>query len=93
AVASGAGRNLIHRACDAALKEGVPLLLALREMPQNGVHLRNLLLLQQLGARAFVLSPPFYGRPQSLEELVDATVGKLFDLLGIEHDLYPAWGE
>jgi len=90
AVASGAGRNLIHRACDAALKERIPLLLAVREMPLSRIHLENMLRLTDAGATVAVISPPFYGKPKTLEELVEATVGRLLDQLGVDAD-YRRW--
>ncbi len=92
AVANGSGHNLIHRACDVALKERVPLILAVREMPLNAIHLENMLKLQRLGALAFPISPAFYHRPKDIKDLVDFVVGKIFDLLGVEHDLYNRWG-
>lgn len=93
AVANGCGRNLIHRICDVAIKEGVPLLMAVREMPLSAVHLENMLKLQRVGVKAFSISPAFYGKPKTLEELVDFALGKIFDLLGIENEIYKRWGD
>ena len=93
AVANGCGRNLIHRVCDVAIKENVPLIMAVREMPLNAVHLENMLKLHRAGVKAFVISPAFYNKPKTLKELADFTVGKIFDLLKIEHSIYTRWKE
>ena len=92
AVANGVVNNLIHRVCDVALKERVPLVMAVREMPLNQTHLENMLKLQQMGASAFVISPGFYNRPKSIEEIAAFTVGKILDLLRVEHSIYRRWG-
>jgi 4-hydroxy-3-polyprenylbenzoate decarboxylase len=92
-VANGAVSNLIHRVCDVAIKEGLPLVMAVREMPLSAIHLKNMLKLQRLGVKAFPISPGFYHRPQNLEQLVDFAVGKILDQVGIEHNLYTRWGE
>jgi len=91
AVAGGCGRNLIHRICDVAIKENVPLVMAVREMPLNAIHLENMLKLQKLGVKAFVISPGFYNKPRTLEDIADFVVGKIFDLLRMEHDIYKRW--
>lgn len=92
AVANGVISNLIHRVSDVAVKEEIPLILAVREMPLNAIHLENMLKLQKLGVKAFPISPGFYGKPSTVEELVDFVVGKIFDLLEVEHQLYKRWG-
>jgi 4-hydroxy-3-polyprenylbenzoate decarboxylase len=91
AVANGCGRNLIHRIGDVAIKENIPLILAVREMPLNAFHLENMLKLQKIGVKAFPISPGFYGKPKTLEEIADFVVGKIFDLLGIENEIYKRW--
>ena len=93
AVANGITNNLIHRVCDVAIKEGVPLVMAIREMPLSAIHLENMLKLQKLGAKAFPLSPPFYGKPKTIEELLKFTVGKIFDLLEVKENIYRRWGK
>ena len=92
AVAGGISNNLIGRVCDVAIKEGVPLIMAVREMPLSAIHLENMLKLQRLGVKAFPISPGFYGRPKTLEELIDFAVGKIFDQLGVDHSIYKRWG-
>jgi 4-hydroxy-3-polyprenylbenzoate decarboxylase len=91
AVANGISMNLIHRVCDVAIKERIPLVLAVREMPLNAIHLENMLKLQKMGVHAFVISPAFYIKPKTLGELSSFVVGKILDLFGIEHNLYARW--
>ena len=83
AIAHGTGDNLIHRAADVILKERRKLVLAVREAPLSTIHLENMSKLSQMGA---VISPPvpaFYPRPQTLDEMIDFTVVRLLDQLGI----------
>lgn len=91
AIAHGLTDNLIARAADVALKEKRRLILVPRESPLNLIHLRNLTAAAEAGA---VILPPmaaFYFKPRSLADLVDHLVGKILDLLGVEHDLFPRW--
>ncbi len=90
-VASGTNQNLIHRVCEVALKERVPLILLVREAPYSLVHLKNMLEVAQAGATIVPASPGFYHRPKSMEELVDFVVGKVLDSLRVEHSLYRRW--
>lgn len=92
-VATGTNQNLIHRVCEVALKERVPLLLLVREAPYSLIHLKNMLEVAQAGAIVMPASPGFYHRPQSVQQLVDFVVGKVLDSLRIEHKLYVRWRE
>ncbi|SDF81619.1 UbiX family flavin prenyltransferase [Desulfovibrio legallii] len=92
ALASGATRNLLQRAADVALKERLPLVLVTRESPLSAVHLRNMLALQEAGAVIMPFSPGFYLRPQSLDELLRQACGRIFDQLGLPHQL-GRWGD
>ncbi|GFH63035.1 MAG: 3-octaprenyl-4-hydroxybenzoate carboxy-lyase [Candidatus Desulfovibrio kirbyi] len=87
ALASGVTRNLVQRAADVALKEGMRLVLVPRESPLSAVHLRNMLALREAGAVMMPFSPGFYLRPQSLEELLQQTCARIFDQLGLAHGL------
>jgi 4-hydroxy-3-polyprenylbenzoate decarboxylase len=64
-----------------------------REMPLHEVHLENMLTLSRLGAVMAPAMPAFYHKPRSVEELVNFVVGKVLDLLEIEHQLFRRWGE
>ena len=92
-IANGLGDNLIHRAAEVTLEEHRPLVLAVRESPLSPIHLENLLRVARRGAIIAPPVPAFYARPKSLEEMVDHTVGRLLDLLGIDHDRIRRWGE
>jgi len=90
-VANSANDNLITRAADVHLKERRRLVLMVRETPLHAGHLR--LMSQATDAGAVILPPVpgFYIRPRTIDELVDHSVGKALDVLGIEHDLFPRW--
>lgn len=91
AIATGLSDNLVHRAADVILKERRRLVLAVREAPLNEVHLENMLKLSRMGV---VISPPvpaFYQRPKTIDDLVDQTVMRLLDQLGIHLDEAPRW--
>ena len=83
AIAWSLDDNLLVRAADVTLKERRRLVLAVRESPLHLGHLRALTQLAEMGAIVAPPMPAFYSRPQSLDELVDHTVGRLLDLLGI----------
>lgn len=87
ALASGATRNLLHRAADVALKESLRLVLVTRESPLSAIHLRNMLGLREAGAVIMPFSPGFYLRPQSLESMLDHFCGRILDQAGLSHDL------
>jgi 4-hydroxy-3-polyprenylbenzoate decarboxylase len=91
ALATGFAHNLICRAADVVLKERRPLVLAVRETPLHSVHLRNLATLSDMGV---VIAPPvpaFYAKPQSLDDMVDYTVVRLLDQLGVHTDVAGRW--
>jgi 4-hydroxy-3-polyprenylbenzoate decarboxylase len=83
-IAAGIGDTLITRAAQVALKERMPLIVALRETPLSTITLEALHKLSLAGAIVFPLSPPFYSNPQTLEDLVGATTSKLLRLLGVD---------
>ncbi len=83
--------NLVTRAADVTLKEGRPLLLAVRETPLHLGHLRLMLRAAEMGAIVFPPIPAFYNHPRTLDELVDNTVGRMLRRLGVPNDLYTGW--
>ena len=84
---AGIAADLIERCADVHLKERRPLVIAPREMPFNLIHLRNLTGLAEAGATIAAPIPAWYTRPDSLDEMVDFLVVRLFD--GLEDDLAP----
>jgi len=91
AVAHSYSSDLIARAADVCLKEGRPLLLLVRETPVHIGHLRLMLAAAEAGAIIFPPVPAFYGRPQSVDDLVTGTIGRALARLGIENDAYYRW--
>ncbi len=92
-VANGINQNLIHRVCEVALKERVPLILLVREMPYSKIHLENMLKVTSAGAVVMSASPGFYHGPRKIEDLIDFVVGKVLDQAGVTHDLFRRWRE
>ena len=84
AIAYGYDENLLIRAADVTLKERRRLIVCPRETPLHLGHLRSLTQLAEIGAVVAPLMPAFYGRPNSIADLVDHQVGRLLDLLGID---------
>jgi polyprenyl P-hydroxybenzoate/phenylacrylic acid decarboxylase-like protein len=91
AIATGYAHNLVCRAADVALKERRPLVLCVRETPLHAIHLRNMLTLAELGVVIAPPTPAFYHRPESLDDLVDQTVLRLLDQLGVELPSAARW--
>ena len=91
AIASGAGRNLLHRAADVALKERRPLVIVPRETPLSVIHLRNLTALAEAGAVILPPDPPFYLKPQTLDEVIQALVQRILRSLGVVDELDPPY--
>jgi len=91
AIAHGLADNLLTRAADVVLKERRRLVLLTRESPLHLVHLRNMATVTELGAICCPPMPAFYLRPTTIGEIVDYSVARALDLLGLEHDLAPRW--
>ncbi len=90
-IANSINGNLLIRAADVTLKERKKLILLVRDTPLHLGHLRLMVSLTEMGA---VINPPvpaFYNRPQTIDELVDHTVGRALDQLGIGHNLFKPW--
>jgi 4-hydroxy-3-polyprenylbenzoate decarboxylase len=90
-IAHGLSDNLVTRAADVALKERRRLVLMVRETPLNLAHLRNMTAVTEMGGMIFPPVPAFYNAPQSVQDVVDHTVGRVLDVLGIEQSVSPAW--
>ena len=91
AIATGSGSNLLTRAAMVTLKERRPLIVCHRETPLNLIDLENMRTLTLAGAVICPTNPGFYLLPKTVEEIVDFMVGKVMDLLGVEHDLKTRW--
>ena len=93
AVAHGSSDNLMTRAADVMMKEQRKLLLVPRETPLHAIHLENMLKLSRLGVTMIPAMPAFYYHPQTMEDLINFLVGKVLDILQVEHQLFRRWGE
>jgi 4-hydroxy-3-polyprenylbenzoate decarboxylase len=91
AIANSYSDNLLSRAADVTLKEGRKLILLPRESPLHAGHLRLMLSLAEIGAIIVPPVPAFYNRPTSLTDIIDHTIGRVLDRLGIEQTLVSEW--
>ena len=90
-IAHGYSDSTITRAADVFLKEKRKLLLVPREMPWNLLQARNIVSLLEAGATILPASPSFYGRPQTVLDVVDTVVSRVLDHLGVEHEIVKRW--
>jgi 4-hydroxy-3-polyprenylbenzoate decarboxylase len=91
AIANSYSAELVARAADVQLKEGRPLVLLVRETPLHAGHLR---LMQQAAENGAVIMPPvpaFYTRPKTLDDLINATVGRALSRVGVRNPLCFEW--
>ena len=93
AVAYCQADNLLTRAADVTLKEGRKLVLVVREAPLHRGHLKAMLEAAENGATIVPPVPAFYTRPQTVSDIVDHTVARILDQLGIANALSARWGE
>ncbi len=91
-VANSYADTLIQRAADVCLKEGRPLLLAVRETPLHSGHLHLMAKAARVGAVIFPPLNAFYHHPKTIDDLVNATVGRMLARIGIQNDAYQPWG-
>lgn len=91
AIATGSGSNLLTRAAMVTLKERRPLIVCHREMPLNLIDIENMRTLALAGAVICPTNPGFYLGPERVEDLIDFVVGKVLDLLGVQHDMKTRW--
>jgi flavin prenyltransferase len=83
--------NLLVRAADVVLKERRRLVLMPRETPLHTGHCKLLYEASQMGVIIFPPMPTFYGRPQTIDDMIDTTVGRVLDLFGIDAGLVKRW--
>ena len=91
AIATGVTDNLVARAADVVLKERRRLVLVARETPLTLVHLRNMVTVTEMGGVVFPPVPAFYAKLDSLEAMIDQTVGRVLDLFDIDSPLVRRW--
>ena len=90
-IATGVTSTLLTRAADVTLKERRPLVLMVRETPLHLGHLRTMTALAEIGA---VIAPPlpaFYAKPDSLEQMIDQSVGRALDVFGLDWSAVRRW--
>ena len=91
-IANSYSDNLIVRTADVSLKEKRKLVLLVRETPLHKGHLNLMSTAADMGAHILPPIPSFYHHPKTIEDIIHQTIGKVFDYLGIEHDLFERWG-
>jgi 4-hydroxy-3-polyprenylbenzoate decarboxylase len=92
-IAHGLSEDLIGRAADVMLKERRKLVLVARETPLSAIHLENMLSVTRAGAVVLPAMPSFYGRPATVDEVLDTVVGRVLDQLGLPLQRGPRWGQ
>jgi 4-hydroxy-3-polyprenylbenzoate decarboxylase len=92
-IATGVTTTLLSRAADVTLKERRPLVLLVRETPLHTGHLRTMTALSEIGAIIAPPVPAFYAKPQTLDEMIDQTLGRVLDLFGLDAGTVRRWGE
>ena len=92
-IANSYTENLLVRAADVSLKEKRKLVLVVRETPLHKGHLALMTRAADMGAHILPPVPSFYHQPKTIQDIVDQTIGKIFDYMGIQHNLFQRWGE
>lgn len=92
-IASGVADDLISRSADVCLKEKRPLVLITRETPLSLIHIENMGRAARAGAVVMPPCPGFYNRPETILDIVDGTVARALDQLGIDNHLTKRWGD
>lgn len=90
-IASGYSDSLLLRAADVVLKERRKLVLAVRETPFNGIHLRNMMSLWEMGADIMPLMMTFYNKPETIDDMAHHMACKCVERLGIEPECFKRW--
>lgn len=90
-IATGVTGSLMSRAADVVLKERRRLVLAVRETPLHSGHLRTMLQLSDMGAIISPIMPAFYTRPESLDDIINHSVGRVLDLFGLDAGIVKRW--
>lgn len=93
AISHGLSINLLIRAALNAIRMGKKLVLVIRETPLSVFDLENALKVAKVGVTILPASPGFYHNPKDIDDLINFIVGKVLDVLDIDHNLYKRWGE
>ncbi len=91
-IANSYAESLIVRAADVVLKEGRKLVLVVRETPLHLGHLKLQVQAAEAGALILPPVPAFYHEPRDIDDIINHTVGRVFDQFDLDHDLYTRWG-
>jgi 4-hydroxy-3-polyprenylbenzoate decarboxylase len=91
AIANGISSNLLERMADVAIKERKQLILVVRETPLSLIHLENMVKVARAGAQILPAMPAFYHQPKKIDDIVNFIVGKVLNLLKIDHQLFKGW--
>ena len=91
-IANSYTTNLLVRAADVTLKEKRKLVMVVRETPLHKGHLRLMTMAADMGAHILPPVPSFYHQPKTIDDIINQTIGKIFDFMGIEHHLFKRWG-
>jgi 4-hydroxy-3-polyprenylbenzoate decarboxylase len=91
ALANGISGNVLERTADVVLKEDRQLILVVRETPLSLIHLENMVKIAKAGAQILPAMPAFYHHPKTIDDMVNFVVGKVLNLLRIEHTLFKGW--
>lgn len=90
-IANSYTANLLVRAADVTLKEKRKLVLVVRETPLHKGHLRLMTMAADIGAHILPPVPSFYHQPKTIDDIINQTIGKIFDYFRIEHNLFKRW--
>ncbi|MFZ5824673.1 MAG: UbiX family flavin prenyltransferase [Bacillota bacterium] len=90
-IANSYNDNLLTRAADVSLKERRKLVLMVRETPLHLGHLRHMVAVTEMGAVVLPPMPAFYHKPQTLDDIVNQSVGKALDQFGLDASLFKRW--
>ncbi len=91
-IANGIGDTLLTRAADVCLKEHRRLIACVRETPYSQIHLANMLTLSKAGGDIFSLSPSFYNRPETIDDITAQTAERILFFSGIASEVKKEWG-
>lgn len=91
AIRTGVTDDLVSRAADVTIKERRKLVLVIRETPLSPIHLENMLELSRIGVTIFAPVPAFYTRPKTIDDIVNHTVGRILDCVGVDTGQFERW--